>query len=54
MAQDLDRARLRETRCALDEQVAVAQQHHEHPVQQCFLADDETFEMGLEPDELFL
>ena len=46
--------RLRETGRALDEQVAVAEQHDEHPVEQAFLTDDETFQMRFELEELFL
>ena len=54
VAQHLDRAGLREAGRALHEQVAVAEQHGEHPVEQAFLTDDETFEMRLELKELFL
>jgi hypothetical protein len=54
VAQDFDRARLREAGRAFDEQVSVAEQHDEHPIQQSFLTDDETLEVLLELQKLFL
>jgi hypothetical protein len=54
VAQDLDRARFGEARCAFDEQVPVGEQRDEHSIQQPFLTDDETLEMGFELPELFL
>ena len=54
VAQDLDRARLREPRRAFDEQVAVAKQRDEHAIQQSFLTDDETLQVRFELPELFL
>ena len=40
VAQNFDRARLGETRRALDEQMTVAQQRHEHAIEQSLLPHD--------------
>ncbi len=49
VAQHLDRARLRQTRRALDEQVPVAQQRDQHSIEQRLLPHDEGLQVRLEP-----
>src|SRR5690606_39825492 len=54
MTQHLDRARFRQARRALDEQMPVAQERDQHAVQQTLLADDEALQVRLETDEFLL
>ena len=49
----LDRARLGESRRALYQQVAIAQQRNEHTIDEVRLADDQAARMRLELLELF-
>ena len=54
VTEHLDGPRLGETRGALDQKVPVAEQRHEHAIQQGFLPDDQGGQMGVEADKLFL
>jgi hypothetical protein len=54
VAQHFDRARLRESRRAFDEQMAVAEERGQHSAQEMLLTDDELLEVRLEPLEFFL
>ncbi len=47
LGQNLDRPGLGQARCALDQQMAIAQQRDQHPVDEVRLPNDETACMGL-------
>ena len=53
LGQHLDRAGLGQSRRALDQQMPVAQQRNQHPVDQVRLADNQSARMGLELLKLF-